>query len=487
MTHYINGQWQAGEGEELRSIDPAYGKTVWTGAAATDAQVDAAFAAARAAFPAWSLLPLSERRDIAAKYADVLERRAEEIARCIAEEMGKPLWEARTEVSAMRGKIALSVKSQDERAGTRSNEMGSGQAVLRHRPHGVLAVFGPYNFPGHLPNGHIVPALLAGNTVVFKPSDLTPKVGEMMLRCWEESGLPAGVLNLLQGGVDMGKAITAHAELDGLLFTGSSRTGALLHRQFAGQTGKLLALEMGGNNPLIVDSVKDVDAAVHAIVQSAFITSGQRCTCARRLLLPQGSAADVILDRVVEVSRQLRIGGWDEEPQPFMGPLVSAAAAGALVASAQALQKMGAETILPMQQKDDSRGFVTPGVLDVTAFQDTLPDEEHFGPLLKVIRYSDLDEAIAIGNNTRYGLSAGFLSDSEDRYRHFWSQIRAGIVNWNSPTTGASGAAPFGGVGDSGNLRPSAFYAADYCAYPVASVELSQPELPATLSPGLSL
>ncbi len=487
MTHYINGHWQAGQGESQRSVDPAYGKTLWEGQQASPEQVDAAMQAARAAFPAWSLTTSDERRAIINRYADLLETQAESLARVIAEEVGKPLWEARTEVASMRGKVALSIRSQDERAGTRSSEMGTGQAVLRHRPHGVMVVFGPYNFPGHLPNGHIVPALLAGNTVVFKPSDMTPAVGEQMVRLWEQAGLPAGVLNLVQGAVETGKALTAHSELDGLLFTGSSRTGALLHRQFAGQTGKLLALEMGGNNPLIVDQVADTEAALHVLVQSAFVTSGQRCTCARRLLLPRGAAGDVLLQRLLDVTSSLQPGAWDAEPQPFMGPVVSARAAAMLVDAQAELQRLGGEVLLPMMQRAADRGFVTPGIVDVTAVHAAVPDEEHFGPLLKVIRYDDLDEAIAIANATRYGLSAGFVGDDEGRYRHFWSQIRAGIVNWNSPTTGASGSAPFGGIGDSGNHRPSAWYAADYCAYPVASVELPAAVLPETLSPGLTL
>jgi len=487
MTHFINGHWQAGHGELLRSVDPAYGKTLWEGQQATADQASAAIAAAREAFPAWALTSLEQRREIVLRFAELLEAQAEDMARTIAEEVGKPLWEARTEVGAMRGKIGLSIRAQDERAGTRSSEMGTGHAVLRHRPHGVLAVFGPYNFPGHLPNGHIVPALLAGNTLVFKPSDQTPAVGERMVRLWAEAGLPAGVLNLVQGAVETGKAITGHPELDGLLFTGSSRTGELLHRQFAGQTGKLLALEMGGNNPLIVDTVADQDAALHVLVQSAFVTSGQRCTCARRVLVPQGADGDALLERLVKVAGNLQVGAWDAEPQPFMGPVVSAAAASMLVDAQADLQRRGGEVLLPMTQRSPDRGFVSPGIVDITAVHTEVPDEEHFGPLLKVIRYDDLDQAIAIANATRFGLSAGFLGDDENRYRHFWSQIRAGIVNWNSPTTGASGSAPFGGVGDSGNHRPSAWYAADYCAYPVASVELPAAVLPETLNPGLLL
>nr|MBV6630066.1 succinylglutamate-semialdehyde dehydrogenase [Oceanococcus sp. HetDA_MAG_MS8] len=484
-THYWSGQWHAGTGAEQQSTDPAHGRVLWTGRAAGPEQVDAAVLAARQAAPDWGRRPLEQRQALVDAFATALQRHQEDLAQLIAAEVGKPLWEARTEAAAMVGKVGLSHKAQAERAGERAQAMGAGQAVLRHRPHGVLAVFGPYNFPGHLPNGHIVPALLAGNTVVFKPSDLTPAVGAAMLRIWEEVGLPAGVLNLVQGGAETGKALAGHAQIDGLLFTGSSRTGRLLHEQFAGQTGKLLALEMGGNNPLIVDEVADTSAAVHSIIQSAFITSGQRCTCARRLFLPQGAAGDALLADLIDKTAHIQQGAWDAEPQPFMGPVISAAAGQALVAAQSRLQELGASTLLSMQAQADNAAFVSPGIVDVSAISDKLPDDEYFGPLLQVIRYTDLDAAIQGANATRYGLAAGFIGDDESRYRYAWERMRAGIINWNGPTTGASGSAPFGGIGDSGNLRPSAWYAADYCAYPVASVELSQASLPASPVAGL--
>ena len=387
----------------------------------------------------------------------------------------------------MTGKIGISEKAYHERTGTVENPMPTGQAFIRHKPHGVVAVFGPYNFPGHLPNGHIVPALMAGNTIVFKPSDLTPAVAEFMVKLWEKAGLPAGVLNLVQGEVETGKALATHAGIDGLFFTGSSRTGKILHEQFAGHPGKILALEMGGNNPLIVKDVADTDAAVHDIVQSAFVTSGQRCTCSRRLFLPSGAAGDAILNRLVEVTKNIKVGDYDAQEQPFMGAMISAKAARMMVDAQAELVSLGGKVIVELTQPEANKGFATPGIIDVTDMLDALPDEEHFGPLLKVIRYTDFDAAIKEANNTRYGLSAGFLGDSEEDYRYFFQRIRAGIVNWNRPITGASSAAPFGGVGESGNHRASAYYAADYCAYPVASVELEKVTLPGTLSPGLTL
>jgi succinylglutamic semialdehyde dehydrogenase len=485
-TLYIAGAWQAGQGETFESLNPVNQQVIWAGQAATAAQVDAAIKAARQAFPAWATRTLDERITVLEAFAATLKRRADEIAHCIGEETGKPLWESATEVTSMVNKVAISIQSYRERTGEKSGPLGDATAVLRHKPHGVVAVFGPYNFPGHLPNGHIVPALLAGNAVVFKPSELTPKVAELTVQCWIEAGLPSGVLNLVQGARETGIALAANSGIDGLFFTGSSRTGNALHQQFAGRPDKILALEMGGNNPLVVDQVADVDAAVYTVIQSAFISAGQRCTCARRLLVPQGAWGDTFMARLVEVASTIQVGAFDQQPAPFMGSVISLQAAQALLDAQEQLLANGAVALLEMIQPQAQAALLTPGILDVSDVLDRA-DEELFGPLLQVIRYSDFDGAIAEANATQYGLAAGLLSDSQERYQQFWLQSRAGIVNWNKQLTGAASTAPFGGVGGSGNHRASAYYAADYCAYPVASLETPSLVVPASLTPGVRL
>jgi succinylglutamic semialdehyde dehydrogenase len=488
MNHavqFINNQWLGGEGKEFTSLDPVKNTQVWQGQAATAAQVDTAVQVARKAQYDWAGLSFDERVAVVKKFAEQLTNNKEAMALTIASETGKALWEARTEVAAMIGKIDISVRAYQERTGTKENPMPQGRAFVRHKPHGVVAVFGPYNFPGHLPNGHIVPALLAGNAVIFKPSELTPKVAEETVKLWQQAGLPAGVIALLQGEVDTGKAIAGHNGIDGIFFTGSSRTGHYLHQQFAGRPDKILALEMGGNNPLIVQDVSNIDAAVHDIIQSAFISAGQRCTCARKLFLPANAQGDAILARLLEVTRNIKVGVYDAAEQPFMGSMISVAAVKGMLAVQQQLVELGGKVLVEMQHIDVNTALVSPGIIECSNITD-YPDDEHFGPLLKVFRFTDFDQAIDAANNTQFGLSAGLLSDSAELYQHFFRRIRAGIVNWNRPITGASSAAPFGGVGSSGNHRASAFYAADYCAYPVASVELEQVVLPEQLSPGLA-
>jgi succinylglutamic semialdehyde dehydrogenase len=483
---FIDGRWAAGHGARFESRDPATGEALWAGYAAAPADVDAAFAAARRANEDWGAQAPAAREAVVRRFAAELEKDKEALAQAIARETGKVLWDARGETTAMINKVDISVRAYQARTGAAETVAAGATNALRHKPHGVVGVFGPYNFPGHLPNGHIVPALLAGNAVVFKPSELTPLVAEETVKRWERAGLPRGVLNLVQGERATGAAVAAHAGLDGLFFTGSERVGHLLHKQFADKPQKILALEMGGNNPLVVGTVADTRAAVHEIVQSAFLSSGQRCTCARRLFVPRGAEGDALVQALVAATRQIRVGAWNDEPAPFMGPLISPDAAEALLAAQQKLVGLGAKVLVESRRLGRGAAFVTPGLLDVSAVRE-LPDEEYFGPLLSLVRHGTLDEAIAQANRTRFGLSAGLLSDRREDYDLFYRKIRAGIVNWNKQTTGASSAAPFGGIGASGNHRPSAFYAADYCAYPVASVESPKLQLPATLSPGLTL
>jgi succinylglutamic semialdehyde dehydrogenase len=483
-SHYISGRWLAGAGAALPVYDPASGRRIWTGTAASAAEIAAACGAARASFGAWANTALDDRIAVCMRFRDLLQQQAEQLARLISSEVGKPLWESRAEVASMANKIDISVQSYRTRTGETWSTLADGNAVLRHRPHGVFGVFGPYNFPGHLPNGHIVPALIAGNTVVFKPSEYAPQTAIKTVELWVQAGLPDGVLNLVNGARDSGAALAGQHELDGILFTGSYRTGALLHRQFAGQPAKMLALEMGGNNGLVAWNVGELDAAVHHAIFSAFVSAGQRCTCARRLIVEDSAAGNALLARLVEVTGRITVGAFDQSPPPFMGPVVSAQAATRLLEAQSDLVQRGGKALLAMRHLVEDTGFLSPGIIDMTNALD-IPDEELFGPLLQVIRVSDFEAALGALNGTEYGLAAGLLSDDETLWKQFLIHARAGVVNWNRPTTGAASSAPFGGIGKSGNHRPSAYYAADYCAYPVATIENSVLEMPQQLSPGL--
>ncbi|MAP94815.1 MAG: succinylglutamate-semialdehyde dehydrogenase [Ponticaulis sp.] len=463
---YINGEWKQGSGAAFQSTDPASGDVVWEGAAATAADVTDAYSAARKAFPGWARTPLEERIAVLRAYVAELDKLADILPETISREVGKVLWETQAELGAMKGKVELSIGSYDKRTGHEVSETAFGQSELIHRPHGVMAVMGPFNFPGHLPNGHIVPALLAGNTIVFKPSELAPATGELLVKTMEKAGLPPGVLNLVQGARDTGAALL-DGDLDGVLFTGSATTGTFIHKKFGGRPDIMLALEMGGNNPLIAWEYGDVDAAADIAAQSAFLTTGQRCTCARRLIVPEGAVGDRLVDAVVSRGDMIRIGAWNEE-NIFMGPLVSAQAANGAEAFQAKLEELGGKVLKRLQNPSDESAFVSAGVIDMTGVSN-VPDEELFGPFMQVWRAKDFDEAIEIANNTKFGLSAGLISEQQSLWDEAHIRLRAGILNFNRPTAGASSALPFGGPGMSGNHRPSAFYAADYCAWPQAS------------------
>lgn len=484
-SHFINGRWIDGTGLKFSSTDSVTGEILWQGREATLQETDLAIYAARQAFEKWCETSLTERIGYLTTFQKLLEENKSDLALTISKEVGKPLWESLTEVQAMVNKIAISITAYRERSTDKIEETGSETHATRFKPHGVVAVFGPYNFPGHLANGHIVPALLAGNTVIFKQSEMTPLVGQKTVELWEQSGIPAGVLNLVQGGRTTGQALASHPGLDGLFFTGSSQIGLVLNKQFAEHPEKILALEMGGNNPLIAHKIPDLKAAAYHTILSAYLTSGQRCTCARRLIVIKDAEGDAFLNELKTMAAKIHVGHYSEKPEPFMGPVITPGIAELLIKEQDDLLQNGATPLLEMKLIKPGTGLLSPGILDVTQAKNR-GDKEFFGPLLQVIRVSNFDEAIDEANNTNYGLAAGLFSSDRELYKKFYRKIEAGIVNWNKQLTGASSKAPFGGIGLSGNHRPSAYFAADYCAYPVASMESASLEMPKSLISGIT-
>jgi succinylglutamic semialdehyde dehydrogenase len=453
--------------QRINSTEPATGAEVWSG---DTGDAEAEIALARDAWPEWAAHSLSYRIETMRRFANEVRAREQDFADLIARETGKPFWEARTEVASVIAKVEISASAYLERTPTRKLEAAMGNKVaVRHKPHGVLAVLGPYNFPAHLPNGHIVPALIAGNAVVFKPSEKTPAVGEMLVECLRSAGVPDGVVRLLIGGPETGRALAGSTGIDGLLFTGSARAGLAINRQFADQPNKILALEMGGNNPIVAWDVAEPEAAAAVIVQSAYLSAGQRCTAARRLIVEDGKA-DALIAAVEKLIDRIIVDHPHAEPQPFMGPVIDLAAADHVQSQYMELMMKGARPLRRLDRTWAERPYLTPSLIDVTDVAGR-PDEEIFGPVLQLIRVADFDAAIDEANATRYGLAASLIGGDPAMYDKFWANVRAGVINWNRPTNGAPSNAPFGGIGLSGNHRPSAFYAADYCAYPVTSSE----------------
>ncbi|MCH9757236.1 MAG: succinylglutamate-semialdehyde dehydrogenase [Gammaproteobacteria bacterium] len=485
-AHYIDGHWINGSGTSLTSTNPTNNQPIWHGHAATSAEVAAAFEAAQHTNPTWAHLTLEARATHLKQFAHIIQQKSEQLTQLISLETGKPYWESATETAAVIQKIKLSINAYHERTPTTVTKADETSSCLRYKPHGVVAVLGAFNFPAHLSNGHIVPALLAGNTVIYKPSEYTPLVAEFMVQCWHESGLPKGVLNLIQGNAETAHVLIESA-IHAVCFTGSYQTGLKIHQQLSTRPEVLLALEMGGNNPLIIDDkINNMKAAVYNTLLSSFLTAGQRCTSARRLIIPNTSTGERFIEQLLAATKALTIGAPDNHPEPFMGPVIHPNQALHLLSAEENLISLGAKVLLKIEPKQEKSAFVNPGILDMQAVYNP-PDEEIFGPLIQLYRYDEFDEALALANQTRYGLAAGLFSDNKAHYEQFYQTIRAGLINWNRPTTGASSALPFGGVGLSGNHHPSAYFAADYAAYPIASLEADALNLPKTPLPGIHL
>ena len=319
----------------------------------------------------------------------------------------------------------------------------------------------------------------------FKPSEHTPLTAEYMIELWLEASIPKGVINLLQGTKKTGILLASSKKIDGLLFTGSSITGKNIYKNFIDTPGRMIALEMGGNNPLICHNIDNIDATILLIIQSAYITAGQRCTCARRLILTK-EEYDKIIPKLKQAILSLKIGKQYDAPEPFYGSIINKEAAQTLLQKQKNLIKNGAKIICKMEETADGLPFLKPGLIDVSEVNN-LPDEEIFGPLLQIKIVKSFSDAIKTANDTKYGLSAGLICPDRKDFELFLNSSKAGIVNWNAPTTGAASKLPFGGTGDSGNLNPSAYYAADYCSYPVASIISEKISIPTTLPPGIKL
>lgn len=470
---------------QLTSTNPATNEKLWSGTVADATSINRAVEASIDAQKRWEDTPLETRKQIIRSFSEQVVAYGEEAARIIAEDSGKPLWEARTEVKSLRNKVQAVFDAYEQRACTVTKQVSGRLSVTRYRPHGVMAVLGPHNFPMSMPNSHVMPALLAGNSVIFKPSEKTPYAGEYYADLWLRAGLPKDTLQVLHGTSDVAHVLIAHPRVNGVLFIGSRQAGISIQKQLVGASDKICALEMGGNSPLVIWDYDDLRLAVHITVQSGYISGGQRCSSARRLIIRR-TIADEFVPALRQAVERIIVGGqFDTNPTPFMGPLIDRDAVRNFFSKYDAAISAGAGVIVPAQPIPElGDNFVKPGLIDVTDIK--LPDEEVFGPLLQISHVSTLAEAIAEANATQFGLAAGIVTQDRASYEQFYRQTKAGIINWNQPLTGATTAAPFGGVKASGNYRPAGYLSVDYCSYPCASIEDETPTVPEKMVAGVS-
>ncbi len=484
-ANLIAGKYEPIAGDALVSYDPSErGRIVWSGSPVVD-HVDPAVAAAREALKPWSRWDIEKRADVLLRYKAIVQDRAADIADLIAQETGKALWDCKGEAAALAGKVDITLE-QGEHAGRQrvagfSLNLGdTKEGRCWFRPHGVMAVVGPFNFPAHLPNGHIVPALLTGNTVVLKPSDKVPAVGQLIIelfqRALDDAGAPKGVVNLVQGKADVAQKLVNHDGVDGILFTGSWPVGRKILESNLDRPGRIVALEMGGNNGVLVMPDADLKQAAIEIARGAFVTTGQRCTCGRRLIVHE-AVADKLIPAILKAAGAMVIGPPRSEAPVFMGPIIDDHARDAVLDYQTRAAERGGEVLMQASAPAslDQGSYITPGVMRVDKFtandgDDAGCDIEVFGPMLRITTVSSYEEGIEQVNATRYGLAASVFTKDDAVINDFLADARAGCVNLNCATAGASSKLPFGGLGTSGNHRPAGAFALDYCAYPVAGM-----------------
>ena len=488
----------------LTSFSPVDDSVLWSGNASSPENVAGAMQAAAEAAERWRSVDLQRRCEIVRRYAEILKDRRSEVESLISREVGKLPWDAATEVNAAVAKAQWSIQAIQQRRSDQQIESdspatgnpastdnpaagkltsGSMQRTIRYHPLGVCLVLGPFNFPLHLPGGQIIPALLAGNSVVLKPSEQAIAVSHWMLDAWRTAGLPEDVLQLIVGGADVAESAIASPQIGAVFLTGSRAAGRAIHRQLAGRFDVLLALELGGNNPIVVadtelpmagSQAEQTERLAELITFSSFVSAGQRCTCARRVVLVEGRATDQSVEALIQRTRNLRAGLPGDATAAHIGPLISRHAADSLRQTYDRLISLGCSPLIEFQTDPRRDNLVRPCLVDATSIsaesRQLIGEMEWFGPLLVVQRASDFEQAVRSAAQTVYGLAAALIGGSSDMFDYFVDQVGAGVVNWNRPTTGAAGILPFGGLGQSGNHRPAGYFAIDACSDPVSSL-----------------
>ncbi|MCC6283705.1 MAG: aldehyde dehydrogenase family protein [Phycisphaerales bacterium] len=503
-SNLVGGTWIPLNPGALKSASPAEPARVVYAGESRPGDVNVAIEAARAALPAWSAWPRERRFALLRRFQSLASAASAKAAALIADETGKALWDSTAEAGLIGAKVDITLDAAPGAALGRVTDFEvpvapTRRGVCTFRPHGVVAVLGPFNFPMHLPNGHIIPALAMGNTVVFKPSDKAPACGQLLVELLDEAcraeGAPPGVINLVQGDVDIARSLVSHGDPDAILFTGSWAAGRAIMQANLDRPGRILALEMGGNNAAVVMPDADLRQALIECVRSAFVSTGQRCTCTRRLVLHRAIAPG-FMSALVRAADALRVGPPLATPPVFMGPIISREAREGVLAFQARAERAGARVALRAEPVETAEGgwYLSPGVLEVPGFvargAADAPfhpgcDEEVFGPLLRVTVVDSIDAALRQANATRFGLAASIFTGDSAAASRFQREARAGCVNVNTGTAGASSKLPFGGLGLSGNHRPAGAFSLDYCAYPVAGLIEAGDAAP--LPPGMTV
>jgi aldehyde dehydrogenase (NAD+) len=460
FQNYINGKWVAGR-SKFQTINPANEELLAEIAQADNSDVDAAVSAATEAFKSWRLVPAPLRGELLFKIGEILKQKKEELARLLTQDMGKVIAEARGDIQeAIDMAYFMGGEGRRLLGYTAPVEMPNKFGMAVRDPAGVVGLITPWNFPIAVPSWKIFPALVAGNTIIWKPSPETPAISAAFVKVFEEAGLPAGVFNLLLApGAEVAKALVSHPGVRVLSFTGSTTTGRAI-AESAARLNKKLSLEMGGKNAIIVLEDANIELVTDATLWAAFGTSGQRCTAASRLIVQKGIAGKV-KESLAERTKKLRLGdGLD--PKVDVGPVINKTALERIHNYVQIGQKEGARALVGASVADvNGKGFFySPTLFDGVQPGSTLEAEEIFGPVLAIIEVDSLEEAIDVNNRSQYGLSTSIFTQDVNRAFTAMRDISSGLVYINHGTTGAEIQFPFGGVRGTGNGHREAGQAA---------------------------
>jgi acyl-CoA reductase-like NAD-dependent aldehyde dehydrogenase len=464
FKNYIGGEWvDASGGETFESIVPANGEPIGEFPRSTPEDVDRAVAAAKEAFQSWRLVPAPKRAEVLYRFANLLVQHKDDLTDLMSREMGKVKAEAGGDVQeAIDMTLYMAGEGRRLFGQTTPSELPDKFQMSVRMPVGVVGVITPWNFPIAIPSWKIAPALVCGNTVVFKPAEDTPLLAERFVELLAEAGLPAGVVNVVHGfGEEVGEAIVKHPDVPVITFTGSRETGVRVTKAAADQL-KVVHLELGGKNAIIVMDDANLDLAVDGIVWSAFGTSGQRCTAASRVIVHEQVYAE-LQKRVVAAAERMRLGpGWEDETD--LGPVINRAAI-EKIHSYTGIGKDEGATLLTGGEPASGNGLDDGFYYRPTIFGDVAPDmriaqEEIFGPTTALIPVKDFDEAIRVANGVKYGLSSSIFTQDVNRAFRAMRELQTGITYINAGTTGAEVHLPFGGTKDTGNGHREAGQAA---------------------------
>jgi succinylglutamic semialdehyde dehydrogenase len=444
--------------------------------------VDRVAESAITGFKTWKKLPQEERNQYLRRYQEEVTKRKDEIALAISYEMGKPLWEAKTEAASVIAKVAVTIEESLPRIANKQidNILPKTTGHIIYKPIGPSLIIGPFNFPCHLANGQILSALVAGNSIIFKPSEKTCYSAQLMIECFHSAGFPSGVINLIQGDGEVARRLLKEKSIKGVFFTGSKEVGKKILDITHHDLSKLVSLELGGKNTTILHSDANLDHALQELLKACFLTAGQRCTSTSIVAIHRSihekfistfhdMAKKIIIDHPVEFTRE-----------PFMGPLVDQSAVDAYLLFMGMAKREGIQEVMrgKLLDKPKKGYYVSPSIHLAEKWNNDsmFLHSEIFGPNVTFIPYDTIDEAINIANATEYGLAASVFTKDLSIFKKCQEEIDSGLINFNRSTVGASAKLPFGGVKNSGNYHPAALTTIDACVYQMACLEVLSDE-----------